>query len=676
MGTNSINGSIIHPAFMRWLFWSAIIAVLIGGAIFRIKGLNETSSHGDALIHDVCKKGASPIDIIVKWDKLLGPTAQMAVPAAVTKLFLDVFHLPPTKGNVILPSALWGMLAVLAALWVGWRIGGSWFGVLLMTVVAFNPMHVQMSRMAYFYPPCVVGGFLMMWCLVESWERMKAGQSLTWRFHAVHVCAIGLLLYSTASAWMITALMGGAHMALSLVKLRRGQVSLNEAIILAVSYGVIGAPLLFISWGLPEIMKSTGQTESTAYWRKIFEVMRATPMHVVVSTEFAKFGWGFTPFRAALTAIVFAAGSITMCVRMRRDSRWGVPLVWFIIGLVTAVIAIQASTFPFGLRRVAAIWPFGFVILAAGLAAGWMIALPKPWQTVSRAVWSLFVVVLLGLWLRVDAMVLKVNGFMIPYQRIGQWLDSHFPKGTPVVTDRFYTAMCEFNNSDPTTNVVVISTVPNEIPEIQEKTRFRQVTRQYLEENPDAVFYCQGHMYERPEVVPWQWPAEYFRRRQEMRDDVQQDLSLLGQTYWNSYPPSLRWPVIYYNTIEDVIDINRKAGKDAFLTYGPEWRPVQTQDYQLWRLMTSDSATVKVYRIKPELSDLLVDITGVSVGGPSRLKIGQSNLEFPQDRVVRQQLRLSLDSDETSVDIKRGGKSGHILIQKIVLSRAVGPVLK
>jgi hypothetical protein len=64
------------------------------------------------------------------------------------------------------------------------------------------------------------------------------------------------------------------------------------------------------------------------------------------------------------------------------------------------------------------------------------------------------------------------------------------------------------------------------------------------------------------------------------------------------------------------------------------------------------------------------------VGGPSRLKIGQSNLEFPQDRVVRQQLRLSLDSDETSVDIKRGGKSGHILIQKIVLSRAVGPVLK
>lgn len=661
----------------RWPVWMAVVVILLAGGYFRTVGLEDTSSHGDGLIHDVCKKGATPLEILSKWEQLLGPNGQMAVPAAVTKLFLDIFHLPPTRGNVILPSAIWGILAVLAALWVGWRLGGRGFGLLLMAVVAFNPMHIQMSRMAYFYPPCVVGGFLMTWCLMESWDSLKAGRRLRWSFHAVHICAIALLVYSTASAWPITGLMGLMHMTCSFVKFRRRQVPVSEAVVLGLSYVAVGAPLLAVPWGVLRILDSTGETESTAYWRKIFEVMRAIPTHVIVATEFAKFGWGYTPLRGVLTAVVFAAGGMALGLRMRADGKWGIPLLGFATGLAMAVMAIMASTFPFGLRRVAAIWPFGFCILAAGLASAWIVAVPGRWQAAIRAAWGLFAVVLFGLWLNVDFMIMKVNGFPVPYRQISEWLDRHFPKGTPVVTDRFYTAMCEFNNSDPPSNVVVISTVPNEIPEIQERTRFREVTRQYLEENPDAVFYCQGHMYERPEVVPWQWPEEYFRRRQEMKDEVADKLISLGQSYWAWYAWGLRWPVVYYNTLEDMIDINRRAGRVAFATYGPEWRPVQTQDYRLWRLMLSDDATVKVHGTQADTNDVEVDITGVSVGGTSRLKLRQSSLEFPPNQLVRQQVRLALGAGETRIDMKRtGDKTARLLIKQIAFAPAGTPPKK
>lgn len=648
----------------RWGLWTIIVVVFILGGYFRVVGLNNTSSHGDALIHDVCKKGATPLQILSQWNALLGPSGQMAPPAAVTKLFLDIFHLPPTLKNVILPSALWGLIAVLSALWVGWRLGGPWFGALLMAVVSFNPMHIQMSRMAYFYPPCVVGGFLMLWCLVESWEAMKAGRPLTRRFHVVHAGAIALLLYSTASAWFVTVLMGLTHIALSLLKCRRKQVPTHEAILLMVTYGLIGGPLLFISWGLPEIMKSVGQTESTAYWRKIFEVARATPIREVASTELAKLGWGYTPVRGFLTGAVVAVGSVILMLKARREQRWALPLVWFVVGLTAAVIAIRTSTFPFGLRRVAALWPFWFVILAAGLAAGWLVEVPRPWKTVGRTMWSVFVALLLAMWIRVDSMVLKVNGFVIPYQRIGQWLDSHFQKGTPVITDRFFTAMCEFNNSDPTTNVVVLSTVPNEIPEIQEKTRFRDVTRQYFEENPDAVFYCQGHMYERPEVVPWQWPESYFRKRLEMRDDVQVQLCLEGQSYWGGYPGTVRWPVIYYNTLDDMIAIARQANRLALTTYGPEWRPVQTRDYQLWRLMLADNASLNVQGVGLTATNVVAEIQGAAVGGVARLKIGQSSLEFPPNQIVSRQVLLSLNAGGNLISVRRSGSPGGQFLVK------------
>jgi hypothetical protein len=91
----------------RWLTWTVVAIVLVVGGYFRVVGLNDTSMHSDGLIHDVCKMGVTPLDILVKWEQLLGRTSQMAVPAAIAKLFLDVFHLPPTRGLAFRGALVW-----------------------------------------------------------------------------------------------------------------------------------------------------------------------------------------------------------------------------------------------------------------------------------------------------------------------------------------------------------------------------------------------------------------------------------------------------------------------------------------------------------------------------------------------------------------------------------------
>jgi len=494
---------------------------------------------------------------------------------------------------------------------------------------------------------------------------MREGRRLRWSFHVVHAGAIAFLIYSSAGAWPLTALLAMAYVAISLVKWKRGATTINEVVILVATYVVIGAPLLFFSWGLSALLAFTGNNDTTAYWRRLFELDRSKPVLVIVSHEFAKFGWGFTPIRAVATGVVAAVGSLMLLVRMRKDGRWGLPLLVFVVGLSVAVMAMRTSVLPFGLRRVAPIWPFGFIILAAGMAAPWLVEVSKRWRAVVRVAWGGFVVVLFGLWLDADVMAMKANGFPVPYRQIGQWLDSHFPKGTPVVTDRFYTAMCEFNQSDPTTNVVMISMAPNELPEIQEKTQFRALARRYFEENPDAAFYCDRHMYQRPEIVPWDWPMKYFKRNQETRDDCVGALALMGQNYHVEYPGVIRWPVVYYNTIDDMAAIKRAEGAVGFVLWGPEWRPVQTQDYRLWRLLLSGDAGLKVYGLGEKEQDMALEFTGVAAGGELRVQVGDQIVAFPANQMSQQRVQVKMQPGMNVLRVRcRGAANARLLIAK------------
>jgi len=658
----------LKQMWAKYCLVSVLVFLVITLAFFRVVGLEDCSSHSDAIFHDVCRAKASPVRILVDWEKMVGWTSQLPGPVALTQLFLNVFRLEPTRANVILPSAIWGWLAILASYWVGCRLSGKWFGLLLMAVVALNPAHVQLSRTAYFYQPCIFGSFALFWCLMYAWDRMKEGKGLGWRFHVAHAVAVGALVYSSPSTWLFVAMACAAMVLFSVIKWRRGTGRLGEIVVLCATYAVLAVPLLLAPWGLEALLRTKAKSEYTEYWRRIFEMQRTKPMWLTAAQEFAKLGWGWTLPRSIVTGAMACLGVVVVWRRARGDARWAFPLILFLSGLLLIFLAMRDSTFTFILRRAAVIWPYGLIILAAGLGFPWLVKVGGKWKSVVYGLWSTGMAFLLGLWLYADVLALSADGFPIPYRRISQWLDMTFPKGTPVVTDRFYTAMCEFNNSDPTTNVVVISTAPNELPEIQEKTRFRELTRQYFEENPDAVFYCARHMYERPEVTPWEWPTTYFRRRQEMRDVAADRLGLLGQNAHMEYPGKQVWPVIYYNKLEDVVAIKRAAGAKGFVMWGPDWRPVQTQDYRLWRLLLTGDTGLKVYNLGDKEQELTLEMTGVAAGGDLRLQLGEQVLGFTANQPVQQRYKLTLKPGMNVVPVRsRGTPNARLLAGKVTV---------
>jgi hypothetical protein len=668
----------------RLAFIGAAVALFAAGCFFRLNGLGATSMHGDAVFHDFCRAGASVSDLFTRWAELIGPSSgQMPPAAAFTKWMLDVFHLQPTLQNVILPSTLWGIATIPVALWVGWRLGGGVFALLLMGVVALNPIHVQMSRMAYFYPPAVLGSFVAVWCLLESWDSVRERCGLRWSFYGAHAVATILLFYASAGAWPFAVLVAAFHITCAVFNRIKRRAGWRDLIVIGATYLAAGIPLLVAPWGLSAMLGMAGNNEATAYWRKIFEVGRQVPILSQVGYELLKLGWGWTWSRGIFSCLVLVSGVVTATLLGRRKKEWFVPLALLLVGIALVAWTLRTSVWEFALRRIAALWPLCFVVLALGLHGFWLAG--EKLFRVSARYWSrgdltpVFIRVLsglglvpialaFGLWIHADMLVLKVTGFDVPYRQIGDWLDRSFPKGTPVLTDRFFTATFEFSRSHPTTNVVMISTVPNELPEIDAKNRFRDVTRQYLEENPDAAFYCGNHHSGRPEVSPWEWPAEYFKQHKTFMDTYAWRLGFMGQCYFlqHLHLANAKPVVVSYNTVDDIIDAKKRAGETAFVVFGPDWRPVQTQDYRLWRLMMADKASVTIYNVTSNTCDGAVTVSGVSAGGRSGLHFADANGEFPPNQIVRHRVALVLKPGANLLEMRRsGGDRGRLLIGRI-----------
>jgi hypothetical protein len=214
----------------------------------------------------------------------------------------------------------------------------------------------------------------------------------------------------------------------------------------------------------------------------------------------------------------------------------------------------------------------------------------------------------------------------------------------------------------------MISTVPNELPEIDAKNHFRDVTRRYLEENPDAAFYCGNHHSGRPEVSPWEWPARYFKQHHNFMDPYAWRLAFMGQCYslQHLHLANAKPVVVSYNTVDDMIEAKKKAGAMAFVTFGPDWRPVQTQDYRLWRLMMADKASITIYNVTSNTCDGTVTVTGVSAGGRSGLQLTSANVEFPPNQIVSQRVALALKPGANLLELRRSGSDrGRLLIGRI-----------
>lgn len=150
-----------------------------------------------------------------------------------------------------------------------------------------------------------------------------------------------------------------------------------------------------------------------------------------------------------------------------------------------------------------------------------------------------------------------------------------------------------------------------------------------------------------------------------MRDLAAERLGNIGQAFWEA-PATIRWPVLYYNTADDVAAMKRAKGEPAFVLYGPDWRPVQTQDYQLWRLLLSGDATLRVYGVSDVAKDVSLELSGVAAGGELRVRVAEQSVTFPPNQVVRHQCLITVQPGMNAVPIRsRGVANARLLIGRI-----------
>lgn len=601
----------------------ALVLVVALAAGFRLFHLGVSAFRADTMtFFDICQRPESGWVVFTQWTELLGRTAQLPFPLAITKCFIDVLHLPATAFMIRLPNALFGILTVLGMYMLGRQLAGRLFGLLLALWMAVNPFHIQLSREAYYYAPLLLGVTLQAWACLWAYRHRNQGTPFPIRFHVLTQIGFFLMMYSHFSGWWIgiffTVFIGW-------VLGRRAWHTPDKRkdfwLWLTLS-AVICLPLLFMSWALPFFLKDLFNPELKEQTKDVFGA-RQMPLVLFVWQFIKSASWGSTPIRMGFLVVtggLTIAGLVFNWIRYRRA--W--ILVMFLLGglLIYWLFLISSGSY-YAQRHVAYLLPLLICILAYG---AWHIStIPFMHQLIASPVWRRvpaygLAMIAVALNIQPAWVSMQLTGKPTPYWDIVHWCDTKLPRHTLILVDRWFEPWNELRVHN-STNVYFTFTIPNEPVDVYLKNRWRDTAKAFFEKYHDAGFLEIGSYYDRPEVGPWNWPSQYFARKVTFTNEAGFKLRHLGLAYRDSfYDANTNRLVIslYYNTREDAIAKARNQGKSLLLFFGPKWGYVklwqQLRDFRDWRVLEK-TATLDIYNLADNPQDVTVKIIAVAPSG-------------------------------------------------------------
>lgn len=156
----SLGGGRPRPAEI-----AALLAILAFGAYLRFEGLGLRSLWRDELC--TWEVAQMPLAESFKWGPELTkpPLYQLSL-----RLLTSGPH--PSEAMLRLPAAVFGVLTIVAAWWLGRNAGGVWLGVAAGGLVAVNALQIFYSREARPYSMLAFGATMM----VLLWRRVVIGR--------------------------------------------------------------------------------------------------------------------------------------------------------------------------------------------------------------------------------------------------------------------------------------------------------------------------------------------------------------------------------------------------------------------------------------------------------------------------------------------------------------------
>lgn len=615
-----------------------LIIVIFTAAFFRLYQLGESAFRADTMIFmDFARQPVSPGDFFTKWTTTLGmqKTGQFPFAAAWMKLVLNVTRLggafseawagaQPTPFMVRLPSALWGIFAVLAIYGCGRVLAGNAFALFLAALFALDPFHIGISREAYFYPPLICGSVLLLWAIFLQIRAGRENNPLPIVFYILLASGFFLTTYSQPSAWSF------AFMAVPIILwfpikngLQNRRIPRNllwTALILA----IIGIPLLFADWALPQMI-SISTPAHKEYVNRIFGVDREPIFFLLARTLFS-FCWGMTLPRVLFTIVVFLL-SVTVTIRLWRRSL-AMPILFVLLagGIILYVSARYLLVAAVSSRYLLAFLPLYLIWLALGLwfAADTISFSKKIEQRIVPVVGFILMAAALGLNVRPAWLATQLTGKPIPYWDIVRWCDKNLPPRTLVLVERWLDPWNELRVHN-STNVYFTFPVPSEPPDVFKQVNWPLAARQFMEKFPNAA-YLEFSKSERQRMgLVTNWP---FARSVSFTNEAAVKLAHLWLAHREEFfePQTNRLIVtIFYNTRADVLAQARQAGKQYLALYGPEWGYVklwqQLQDFRDWRILEK-RATLDVYNLTSSTNNVTLKVRGMAMNGMKRVSAG------------------------------------------------------
>ena len=642
--------SVPRRRFWHWMVWGLVVGL---GVFFRLMWLGEAAFGADTMLfYDMCHRPLSATAIWTDWLKLVGQAAQFPFALAFTKGFIDLFHLPVTDFTIRLPMALFGIATVPVAVMAGALLGGKRFGLFFGLLLAISPFHIQLSRIAYFYPPVLLGSVMMLWSVLWIFRRRNSAAPLPIRWYLMTAVGFFLLTYSHLSGWWLACLIAPFTLAAVIWRVQKGRGRFSEIAVLSVIYLLIGIPLLVSSWAVPYFVNNfMMHSEGKAYTLRVFGENKLS-LWTMVSSTGTVMAWGSTLLRTVFTGSVIALTLGALVFRSRGNR----SLIFIIASLLVAdilyYIGLSLMGLGFATRYQAFLMPQYLLLLTYGIwhagSLGRMSRRLSP--QLRRGMAGALAGVAVLLYLEPAWASIRLNGNPFPYKEVARWCDTQLPRHTIVLVDRWFDPWNELrvNNS---TNVYFTFTVPNEPMDVYLKVQWRDTAKAFFDKFPDAAFFEEGSYYERPEVGPWRWPSQYFARKVTFSNQAGLRLRDLGLAY-AAEAPGRTGRSLYYNTREDILAKARQEGKSALLLFGPEWEYAkpgwQQGHFEDYRIL-NQAAGIDLYNLKEIPLSGSVEISAATAERPKTVSVNGTTTVFAPGRLRTRTVPLTLQPGQNTI---------------------------
>jgi len=642
--------------------------IICVAAFFRLYHLGESAFRADTMIFvDFVRQPLGPLDFFSQWTTTLGMDkgGQFPFTVAWTKLFFTITGAPVTPFMVRLPSAVWGILAVLAVYGAGRVLAGNAFALFAAALFALDPFHIGVSREAYFYPPLVCGSALLLWSIFLQVRAVRDSASLPVIFYVFLAFGFFLTTYAQPSSWLFAFVSALIILWFQIKNSMREKCAPRSLVWILLVLVIIGLPLLFSGWALPQMIRASS-AEHKEYVRRVFGSNPESAFFTMARTLFS-FGWGATLSRTLFTIAVVVLG-VAATIRLWRCS----------VIMPVLVVLLGAGMLLFVAAR--------YLLLEQAVSSRYLLAyLPLYLLWLSIGLWFVpamlrgrgKILVMLSYIVMAAALVLnlwpaylatQLTGKPIPYWDIARWCDKNLPPHTLVLVERWLDPWNELRVHN-STNVYFTFTVPSEPQDVFKQVNWPLTARQFMEKFPDAAYLEFSRADRDVKGVVTNWS---FARSVSFTNEAGIRLAKMGLAHREEFfaPNANRLiATIFYNSREDVLAHAREQGKRYLVLYGPEWEYVklwqQLRDFRDWRILERQ-AVLDVYNLTAATNSVTLQIRGMALNGLKRVSVigGCAREEYHDFR------HMQLDGWEIKgVSVKPG-------LNKIVLSDSLWSVSK